>query len=148
MPPILDLIALIALSFCALLGLGSLFAPKWAAGVVRLTADPDPDKPGGFSEFRATYGGLLLFLHLTVIIILLSIHDISGTSQTGASVIKAFILLPVAAAWLGAGIGRTISLLLDKAENRGSGLIPVWIPMELALGLAIAAPLLSLGGNT
>lgn len=147
MPPITDIIALIALGFCALIGLGSLFAPKWAAGVVRLKADEDPDKPGGFSEFRATYGGLLLFLHLTVILILLSLNELSGTSQTGTKVIKAFILLPVAAAWIGAGIGRTISLLLDKKENRSAGLIPIWIPTELALGLAIAAPLLSLGAS-
>lgn len=147
MPPLTDIIALIALGFCALLGLASLFAPKWAAGVVRLQADPDPNKPSGFSEFRATYGGLLLFLHLTVILILLSLNDLAGTSQTGGSVIKAFILLPVAAAWVGAGVGRTISLLLDKEENRSAGMIPIWIPMELALGLAIAAPLLSLGSN-
>ncbi|MEM1087941.1 MAG: hypothetical protein AAGH90_09430 [Pseudomonadota bacterium] len=143
MPPIFDLIALLALGFCALLGLGSLFSPTWAAGVVRLVADPDPDKPGGFSEFRATYGGLLLFLHLTVILILLNLDgaDSSETRQLG---IKAFVLLPVAAAWIGAGVGRTLSLLLDKEENRGTGLIPVWIPMEFALGLAIAAPILAL----
>lgn len=147
MPPVFDLLALLALGFCALLGLGALFAPKWAAGVVRLVADPDPAKPGGFSEFRATYGGLLLFLHLSAIIIILSLNDLTGTSQTGASVIKAFILLPIAAGWFGAGIGRMISLLLDKTENRSPGMIPIWIPMELALGLAIASPLLSLGAT-
>ena len=64
MPAIFDLIAIIALGFCAALGAGALLAPKWAAGVVRLAPDPDPEKPGGFSEFRATYGGLLLLIHL------------------------------------------------------------------------------------
>ncbi len=136
MPSPLELIAIVALGFCAALGFGSLFVPKWAAGVVRLVADPDPEKPGGFSEFRATYGGLLLLLHLTVLIILLQ--------DQLAMTYKVFALFPVAMAWIGAGLGRTVSLLMDKVENRENGLIPVWIPLELALGLAILAPAFSL----
>ncbi len=136
MPPILELIAIIALGFCAALGLGALLAPKWAAGVVRLVADPDPEKPGGFSEFRATYGGLLLLIHLTVLIILLQ-------GQL-ALTYKIFALFPVAMGWIGAGLGRLLSLVLDKSENRENGLIPVWIPMELALGFAILAPVFGL----
>ncbi len=132
MPSPLEFISIVALGFCAALGFGSLFAPKWAAGVVRLVADPDPEKPGGFSEFRATYGGLLLLLHLTVLIILLQ--------DQLAMTYKVFALFPVAMAWIGAGLGRTVSLLMDKEENRENGLIPVWIPLELALGLAILAP--------
>ena len=132
MPPLLDIIAIIALGFCAALGLGALLVPSWAAGVVRLVADPDPDKPGGFSEFRATYGGLLLLIHLSVLIILL--QDSLDLTY------KIFALFPVAMAWIGAGLGRTVSLLMDKEENRENGLIPVWIPLELALGLAILAP--------
>lgn len=132
MPPLLDLIAIVALAFCAALGLGALFAPKWAAGVVRLVADPDPAKPGGFSEFRATYGGLLLMIHLSVLIILLQ--------DQLALTYKVFALFPVAMGWIGAGLGRMLSLLLDGAENREKGLIPVWIPLELALGFAILAP--------
>lgn len=132
MPPIYDLIAIMALAFCAALGLGSLFAPKWAAGVVRLVADPDPEKPGGFSEFRATYGGLLLLLHLSALILML---------QEGLGLpYKVIALFPIAMGWMGAGIGRLLSLLMDKTENRSNGLIPVWIPLELALGLAILAP--------
>lgn len=132
MPSLLELIAIVALGFCAALGLGSLFAPKWAAGVVRLVADPDPDKPGGFSEFRATYGGLLLLIHLTVLIIIL--QDQLATTY------KVFALFPVAMGWIGAGLGRTLSLVLDKGENRSNGLIPVWIPLEIGLGVAILAP--------
>lgn len=136
MPPILDLISLLALGFCAALGFGALLAPKWAAGVVRLVADPDPGKPGGFSEFRATYGGLLLLIHLTVMIILLQAQlDLTY---------KVFALFPVAMGWIGAGLGRLLSLMLDKQENRANGLIPVWIPMELALGFAILAPVFGL----
>ncbi|MEM7458470.1 MAG: DUF4345 family protein [Pseudomonadota bacterium] len=136
MPPIYELISIIALGFCAALGLGSLFAPKWAAGVVRLTADPDPEKPGGFSEFRATYGGLLLLIHLSALMIVM--QDALGLPY------KVFAVFPIAMGWLGAGIGRFLSLLMDKTENRANGLIPVWIPMELALGFAILAPVFGL----
>lgn len=136
MPSLLELISIVALGFCAALGFGSLIAPKWAAGVVRLVADPDPDKPGGFSEFRATYGGLLLLLHLSVLIILLQ--------DQLAPIYKVFALFPVAMGWIGAGLGRTLSLVMDKSENRSNGLIPVWIPLELALGFAILAPALGL----
>lgn len=143
MPPLLDLISFIALGFCAALGLGALFAPKWAAGVVRLTADPNPDHPGGFSEFRATYGGLLFMLHITAIIVLM---QLTGNDTTEVILMKVFMLMPIAAAWIGAGFGRTLSLIMDGKENRSAGLIPVWIPMEIALGLAIAAPVLQLVG--
>jgi len=136
MPPIFELIAIIALGFCAALGLGAMFAPKWAAGVVRLVADPDPAKPGGFSEFRATYGGLLLLIHMSALIILLQ-------PQLNLTY-KIFALFPVAMGWIGAGLGRLLSLLMDKQENRENGLIPVWIPMELALGLAILSPVFGL----
>lgn len=136
MPPLLDIIAIIALGFCAGLGMGALLVPSWAAGVVRLVADPDPDKPGGFSEFRATYGGLLLLIHLSVLIILLQ-----GSLDL---TYKIFALFPVAMGWIGAGFGRTLSLLLDKEQNRANGLIPVWIPMELILGLMILAPVFGL----
>ncbi|MDJ0920642.1 MAG: hypothetical protein QNI84_05910 [Henriciella sp.] len=136
MLPITDLISAAALGFCALLGFGSLYAPKWAAGVVRLVADPDPDKPGGFSEFRATYGGLLFMLHATALVILLQ--------PSLRLEFKIFTLLPIAMAWIGAGFGRFLSLLMDKEDNRENGLIPVWIPMEVGLGLAIAAPVLQL----
>lgn len=132
MPPIYDLIAIIALGFCAALGLGALFAPKWAAGVVRLVPDPDPAKPGGFSEFRATYGGLLLLIHLSALILML---------QSNLNVAyKIIAVFPIAMGWLGAGMGRFLSLVLDKKENRENGLIPVWIPLELVLGFAILAP--------
>lgn len=136
MPPILDIFAIIALGFCAALGLGALLIPSWAAGVVRLVEDPNPEKPGGFSEFRATYGGLLLLIHLSVLVILLQ-----GSLEL---TYKVFALFPVAMGWIGAGFGRTLSLLLDKKQNRSNGLIPVWIPMELVLGLMILAPVFGL----
>ena len=47
-----------------------------------------------------------------------------------------------------AGINTvTWDLLLDQSTNRAPGLIPVWIPLELVLGLAIGAPILQLGAG-
>ncbi len=131
-----DIIALIALGFCAAIGAGALFAPKWAADIVRLVADPSPDRPGGFSEFRATYGGLLFMLHFSAFMVVLQ----PGLEPT----VKLFTLFPIAAAWIGAGTGRTMSWLLDGEQNRSAGRIPIWIPLEIALGLAVMAPLLQL----
>lgn len=124
-----------ALLFCALIGLGALISPRWAQGVVRLLPDPAPEKPGGYSEFRATYGGLLFMLHITALVILLRVG--------GAFAI--FAIMPIAAGWFGAGMGRLISLLADEKQNRAPGMIPIWIATELALALAIASPVLHLG---
>lgn len=132
---ILTIISAAALLAGALMGLASLFAPKWAQGVVRLVPDPDPDRPGGFSEFRATYGGLLFMLHMTALVLLLRVGGLFAI----------FAIMPVAAAWFGAGVGRLFSYILDTKENRGTGMILVWIPLELALGLAIACPVLQIG---
>lgn len=134
-----DWVSALTLVFCAGLGVGSLLFPGWAAGVVRLVADPDPSKPGGFSEFRATYGGLLLMLHATALLILIQ-PDLDRAY-------KIFALFPLGAAWLGAGFGRSMSYILDKEANRSAGLIPVWIPMEFALGLAILSPAVHMGAG-
>ncbi|WP_300392092.1 hypothetical protein [Henriciella sp.] len=134
---IFTIISALALVFCALIGLGALIAPKWAQGVVRLVPDPTPEKPGGFSEFRATYGGLLFLLHMTALVILLRVGGLIGV----------LAIMPVAAAWIGAGCGRALSYLIDMKDNRDAGLIPIWIALELALGLAIASPVLQIGLN-
>ena len=128
-------VSAIALVFCALIGLGALISPKWAQGVVRLVADPSPSKPGGFSEFRATYGGLLFMLHITALVILLQVGGL----------LAIFAIMPIAAGWFGAGMGRLVSYIVDTKENREAGMIPIWIAVELALALAIAAPVLHLG---
>ena len=53
--------------------------------------------------------------------------------------VMGFAALPLALGWIGAGLGRLISLLVDKNKNRARGLIPVWIPLEIVLGLAIGS---------
>lgn len=125
-----EIIALIGLGFGAALGLGALFAPDWAAGVVRLKADPE--KPGGYSEFRATYGGLLLLVHLTAFVMVLHAPPVMGLAAA----------LPIAAGWFGAAIGRTFSMVLDRGKGGEAKIIPIWMATEIALGLAIAAPIL------
>ena len=129
---IFDAISALGLAFGACLGLIGLFRPERAAGIVRLQADPA--RPGGYSEFRATYGGFFLMLHATALVAVLALPP---TLSIMAS-------LPVAAAWLGAGLSRSVSLWRDAAKLGGRGPIPVWIATELALALAIASPLLQL----
>ncbi|HPE48718.1 MAG TPA: hypothetical protein PLR76_09980 [Hyphomonas sp.] len=125
------IISSVALTFGAVLGLGGLFAPGWAAGIVRLIEDPDPLKPGGFSEFRATFGGLFLFSHMMALAIVVSMPPVFAVVA----------VLPIAVGWIGAALGRALSLVADRNRNREAGLIPVWIVLELIIGLAIAAPL-------
>jgi len=122
-----QIISCMALAAGAAMGLGALISPRWASGVVRLVEDPDPARPGGYSEFRATYGGLFLMTHLAALLIALKLPVVYA----------AFAALPLALGWIGAGLGRLVSLLADRDKNRAKGLIPVWIPLELILGLAI-----------
>jgi len=131
-----EIISLVTLLFGAVLGLSAMFSPAWASKVVRLVEDPDPLRPGGYSEFRATYGGLFLFSHLMTAVLILNL----GSAEP--DILTTLVVLPLAAGWIGAGIGRLMSLVFDRTKNREAGLIPVWIPMEIILGLAIAAPFL------
>ena len=118
------------------LGVTALISPSWASGVVRLVEDPDPERPGGYSEFRATFGGFFMLSHMMTAALLLTV------SKSDVNLLSILVVLPLAAAWVGAAFGRTVSLLLDGSKNRTKGMIPVWIPMEFLVGLAIAAPLL------
>ena len=135
-----EVISLVVLGAYAVLGAMGMLSPAWMARIVRLVEDPDPDKPGGFSEFRATFGGLFMFSHMMTAALLLTV------SQSEVNVLSVLVVLPLAAGWIGAAFGRTLSLLLDKQKNRSSGMIPVWIPMEFLSGLAIAAPILQFMG--
>ncbi|MFN7054535.1 hypothetical protein [Hyphomonas sp.] len=129
-----EIAAVIGLSLGALMGLGAMISPRWASGVVRLVADPA--KPGGYSEFRGTYGGLFFMVHAVALAIVLATPPTASALAT----------LPVAAGWLGAALGRALSLLLDREQVAGARIIPIWMATEVALGLAIGAPVLHLLG--
>ncbi len=130
-----DIIALIGLGLGAVLGLGALFSPGWAAGIVRL--QPDPDRPGGYTEFRATYGGLFLLVHLSAGLIL---WHVAGENP----LLSVIAVMPLAAGWLGAAVGRLFAMVLDRGKGGEARIVPIWMAFEIALGLAIAAPILHL----
>lgn len=131
-----EYISVATLFFGAFLGLAAIFSPAWASRLVRLVEDPDPLRPGGFSEFRATYGGLFLFSHLITAMLVMRLW------KADQDILTTLIVLPLAFGWIGAGFGRFMSLILDTSRNRAPGMIPVWIATELAMGLAIGAPFL------
>jgi hypothetical protein len=121
-----DILALIACLIGGGLGGYALVNPRWASKLVRLV--PAEGKIEGRSEFRATYGGLFLLPHAFIAWALV-------TSQPGAALASAAL----GAAWIGSGIGRTISIALDKT---GSGLNWFNVAFEALLGLALLSPLL------
>ena len=116
----------------ALLGLLSLISPGRAARIVRL--QPTENAPGGFAEFRATYGGLLLFAHLAVLLAIVMREQAGMASIIGAS-------FAVGAGWLGAALGRALAMLADHgAHQTRTGYNAFSTVFELALALALLAP--------
>jgi len=134
------ILAGVAASIGAALGLVALVAPAKAAEIVRLR--PDWDAPGGFAEFRATFGGLLLFAHLAVLL------AIWMQARAGmASVIATSFA--VGAGWLGAAIGRTVAMAVDHREHQTRTAYNAFSTVfELVLALMLLAPWLGhLGGR-
>ena len=62
------IVAAIALGLGALYGLACMISPTFASNSVRLKADPE--NPGGYAEFRATFGGVFFMLHITALVLL------------------------------------------------------------------------------
>lgn len=121
----------LALLFGAALGVRALIDPEWAAKFVRLKAD---EQGGGFAEFRATYGGVFLGLHLVALVFtlffLLGGEYVIGVCATGATA-------AIAAGWAGAAFGRVIAMWRDGADtsfNRMSA------GVEIAMAFAIGMP--------
>jgi hypothetical protein len=121
----------LALAFGALLGARALYDPKWASRFVRLKPD---EQGGGFAEFRATYGGVFLGVHLVALMLtlmyLLRGQYVAGVAATGAAA-------AIGAAWAGSSGGRLLAIVLDGADTRFNRLS---IAVEAAMALAIAAP--------
>jgi hypothetical protein len=129
----MDIVVGISALACAIgagLGFYGLVDPGWAARLVRLR--DDPDRPGGGAEFRATYGGLFIGVHVAALILLFSSNR---TMALGA-------LAVAAAGWIATAVGRAVSIVVDKPSNTGFNMAST--AFELALGLMIAAPFLSL----
>ena len=122
-----EIAALTAAGFGGFLGLDALINPGWASRLVRLK--PADGSVEGRSEFRATYGGLFFLSHGFVVLALF-------TRQSGADLASAVI----GAAWLGAGLGRIISITFDGAA---SSLNWVNLTVENVLGMVLFLPFLS-----
>ncbi len=121
----------LALVFGACLGVRGLFTPRWAQKFVRLQPD---EQGGGFAEFRATYGGMILGLHLAALFFAVSwiIYGgaLIGVLATGACAVTA-------AAWGGTAFGRSLSMLRDGAYTRFNLFSAL---IEAAVAIIIAAP--------
>lgn len=122
----------LALAFGAALGARGLIDPKWAARFVRLRED---EQGGGFAEFRATYGGVFLGVH--IIALVLSVQWIAGR-EPPVGALAAGASAAVAAAWAGAAFGRGVSIWRDQGANTPFNRLSVAV--EAVMGLLIAAP--------
>ena len=102
--------------------------------------DDDPEKPGGFAEFRGTYGGLFLASHgvaLTFVVKALAAGTPAPVSNESVLWFAEIAGLTCGAMWIGTGMGRLLSILLD---GTGTKFNQASVAIELGLGLAIAAP--------
>ena len=113
------------------LGARALYDPAWAAKFVRLKAD---EQGGGQAEFRATFGGVFLGLHLVALVFTLlylkSGAYVIGVSATGASA-------AIAMGWGGAAFGRAIAIWRDGADTKFNRLS---VGVEITMAFAIAMP--------
>jgi hypothetical protein len=120
----------LALLFGAALGARALIDPHWAAKFVRLKQD----EQGGFAEFRATYGGVFLFLHLVALVFaafyMLGGEYVIGVLATGAAAV-------IAAGWGGSALGRIVSMWRDGTDTKFNRMSA---GVEAAMAFAIGMP--------
>ena len=123
---------------CAM-GAASLLVPRWGASVVRL--QPDPRWKGGWSEFRASYGGALFLGHAAVLLT----YVMQAQAGVGALMGASFAM---GAYWIGMMIGRIVSIITDHDQHQTrTGYNAASVVFESLLGLALWAPFLAhLGG--
>lgn len=121
----------LGLAFGAGLGARALFDPHWAQKLVRLKPD---EQGGGFAEFRATYGGLIFFMHLLALgmvgFYLLGGEFVIGVATTGATAV-------LSAAWGGTALGRALAIWRDGADTKFNRLS---LGAEVLAAAAIGAP--------
>ena len=127
---IFQYMTLAGLAFGAFAGFIALFRPAAIANTLRLQANPD--KPGGYAEFRATFGGVFFMIHITAFISVLHLPPLLGS----------FVVLPIAMAWFGAAFARLASMILDKKLNGEGGINRYWVLLELFVGALILSTLM------
>ena len=122
---VLEIIPRLALAIGLVLGLIGLFKPTAAANIVRL--QPDPAFEGGLAEFRASFGGLFLFVHAVGMVGLQVLPEAHACA----------LLLPISALWGGSAVGRTLSVLVD---GTGTKYNLASIAFEAVLAAALLVP--------
>jgi len=132
---IFQYMTLAGLAFGAFAGLVALFRPAAIANTLKLQATPG--RPGGYAEFRATFGGVFFMIHITAFVMVLHLPPVAGM----------FAILPIAMAWFGAAFARAASMMLDKAQNGEGGINRYWVLLELFVGTLILSTILQLTGG-
>jgi hypothetical protein len=136
--PITWIIAGIAALAGSVMGLLSLINPRWGQSVVRLA--PDPRWKGGWAEFRASYGGALMFLHAAVLLTLVMSFQAGAGAVMGSS-------FAAACYWLGMAIGRILSIVADREKETATSYNVAGVAFELVMAVALGLPFLShIGG--
>lgn len=127
---IAQIISSLFLAFGAWMGLYSLMKPDWGSRTVGLV--PMPNHAEGQSEFRATFGGLFFLGHLATLVLLWKLDQMSSPIVT----------IPLAAAWVGSGLGRMVSIWRDPGAATRQNWI--WVGFEFGMGLMISLPFIML----
>jgi hypothetical protein len=119
------------LAFGLGLGVKGMFDPAWAGRLVRLQAENG--QPEGYAEFRATFGGMFLGLHLSALAFLVFWGKDAGIAACSI----------LAAGWLFTALGRYLSYSIDTHTHNGH--VARSVAIEGIIGLAIAVwPITSL----
>ncbi|HAQ34368.1 MAG: hypothetical protein CMF74_09350 [Maricaulis sp.] len=123
---VFEIAAIIAAVFGSGLGLYALIKPEFGSDLTRLKADPA--RPGGYAEFRATLGGMMLMLHIAYIA-----AAVTGFGAVGAAAV-------LSAGWGGAALGRIVSVLLDADKGVRVRHTYISIGIEVTVAAIFAAP--------
>ena len=132
MADILYYVSSATLAFGTGLGLKGMLDPTWAGKLVRL--QPENGQPEGYAEFRSTFGGMFLGLHLAALLFLIFARD-------GAGIIACII---IASGWAFTAIGRFVSYQLDMATRHEHVVRSLWIELVVAAAI-LAWPLTHVG---